>query len=72
MPFGDGSAIAVNVDHRHRLDGQSYQLVSARFSRRAARPRSSWTATNLLNEDYQEIAGVAMPGRWITVGFSIQ
>jgi hypothetical protein len=28
--------------------------------------------TNLLDEDYREIAGVVMPGRWITTGITIR
>ena len=64
--------MAVNVDHRHRLDGQSYQLVSARFSRQMRQFEVFVDGTNLLNESYHEIAGVVMPGRWITAGFSIQ
>ena len=29
-------------------------------------------ATNLLNESYTEVAGVPMPGRWLTAGVSIR
>jgi hypothetical protein len=28
--------------------------------------------TNLLNETYHEIAGVSMPGRWMTIGLTIR
>ena len=72
VPVGDNFRVAVNVDHRHRIDGQSYQLMSARLSHRWGNVEAFVDGTNLLDEDYQEIAGVVMPGRWITMGFSIQ
>jgi outer membrane cobalamin receptor len=71
VPLGDGFRMAVNVDHRHRVDGQSYQLVSARFSRLLRQFQLFVDGTNLLNENYREIAGVAMPGRWISAGISV-
>jgi iron complex outermembrane receptor protein len=72
VPFGHNFRVAVNVDHRHRVDGQSYQLMGARFSHRWGQVEAFVDGTNLLDEDYQEISGVVMPGRWITVGVSIQ
>lgn len=70
-PLGHGFRAAVNVDHRHRLDGQSYQLVSARVSRQMRRIQIFMDGTNLLNETYHEVAGVDMPGRWMTAGISV-
>jgi iron complex outermembrane receptor protein len=72
VPLGEGFRMAVNVDHRHRLDGQSYQLVSARFSRQMRQIEVFVDGTNLLNESYHEIAGVVMPGRWVSAGISIK
>jgi outer membrane cobalamin receptor len=63
---------ALNVDHRHRVDGQSYDLVSLRISRGWKRLTAFAAVSNLLDEDYREIAGVAMPGRWISAGFTIK
>jgi iron complex outermembrane receptor protein len=71
-PVGAGVRLTVNVDHRHRLDGQSYQLVSARVSRPFGMLEVFVDGTNLLDEDYREIAGVVMPGRWITAGITIR
>jgi iron complex outermembrane receptor protein len=71
-PLGGGFRLAVNVDHRHRFDGQSYQLVSARVSRPIRNVDVFLDGTNLLNESYREIIGVAMPGRWITAGLTIR
>jgi iron complex outermembrane receptor protein len=72
LPLGFGLRAAVNVDHRHRNDGQSYDLVSGRISRQLFAAEVFVDGTNLLNENYREIAGVAMPGRWITVGVAIR
>jgi iron complex outermembrane receptor protein len=71
-PIGAGFRVAMNLDHRHRLDGQSYQLVSARLSRQLADVDLFVDGTNLLNENYREIAGVPMPGRWVTVGIGLR
>jgi iron complex outermembrane receptor protein len=72
VPLGDAVRLAVNVDHRARLDGQTYQLVSARLSCTLLGAEIFVDGTNLLNESYREIAGVAMPGRWVTAGISIR
>ena len=72
VPLGQGFRVALNVDHRDRLDGQSYQLVSARFSCQMRQFNVFVDGTNLLNEDYHEVLGVVMPGRWITAGISVQ
>ena len=64
--------MAVNVDHRHRVDGQSYDLVSLRVSRGWRRTNFFIDASNLLDETYHEVAGVAMPGRWITAGVTLK
>jgi iron complex outermembrane receptor protein len=72
VPVGAGFRLALSVDHRHRVDGQSYRLVTARVSHAWKRLDLFVDGTNLLNETYQEIAGVAMPGRWITAGFTVK
>jgi iron complex outermembrane receptor protein len=72
VPIGPRFAAAVNVDHRHRNDGQSYDLVSARFTHHLRRADLFISASNLLDEDYHEIAGVSMPGRWVTVGVTMR
>ena len=72
VPLGRRFAAAVNVDHRHRNDGQSYDLVSARFTRHLRRADLFISGSNLLNEDYHEIAGVSMPGRWVTAGVTLR
>jgi len=72
VPVGGRVRLVVNVDHRHRLDGQNYSLVSARVSRQIRRADVFVDGTNLLNENYREIVGVAMPGRWLMAGVTLR
>jgi outer membrane receptor protein involved in Fe transport len=72
VPIADGFRGALNFDHRHRVDGQSYNLVSMKVSRAFSRVDLFVAGTNLLNETYHEIDGVDMPGRWMTVGLDLR
>jgi iron complex outermembrane receptor protein len=72
VPVGAGVRAALNVDRRHRQDGQIYDLVGARLSRGFGRADVFVEATNLLDETYVEVPGVEMPGRWVSVGVRIR
>ena len=72
VPLGDIARLAVNVDHRVRRDGQNYALVGARLSRTLGRVDVFVDGSNLLDENYREIAGVVMPGRWMSGGITIR
>jgi iron complex outermembrane receptor protein len=71
-PMGLGFRGAVNVDYRDRIDGQRYTLLGLRVSRAVARAQLFVDGSNVLNESYREIAGVPMPGRWMTVGVTVR
>lgn len=71
-PVAAGIRLALNLDHRLRRDGQNYGLVSARVSRTFGRADVFVDGSNLLDETYTELAGVAMPGRWISAGLTIR
>lgn len=71
-PFGRGIQGAVTIDYRHRADGQKYTLLGAKAGYTIKRAELFVDGTNLLNETYHEIAGVSMPGRWMTVGVTIR
>lgn len=71
-PVAAGIRLALNLDHRLRRDGQNYGLVSARVSRTFGRADVFVDGSNLLDETYTELAGVAMPGRWISAGVTIR
>lgn len=72
MPIVAGARVAVNLDHRARRDGQTYILAGARLSRTVGRIDLFVDGSNLLNDTYTEIAGVAMPGRWVSGGITIR
>jgi outer membrane receptor protein involved in Fe transport len=61
--LSDTMAIGARVGHTARVDGRAYTLVDARVSRRLGAFRVAVDLRNLLDEDYQEIVGVEMPGR---------
>ncbi len=67
-PLAPGWQLAVNADRRERRDGQRYTLVGARLTRRFGRASLFLAGSNLLNVTYREIAGVALPGRWLSAG----
>ncbi len=69
---GAGVRLAVNIDHRVRRDGQNYALAGARLSRTFSRLDVFVDGSNLFDETYREIAGVAMPGRWLSAGVTIR
>lgn len=73
-PLGrSGFSVSATADHRSRLDGQRYTLVDARLSHAwSTRAAAYVDASNLLNVDYHEVAGVTMPGRWVSVGITVR
>lgn len=71
VDFGSGVHGSLRVDHRRRSDGQRYSLADARLTARVGRLQLFIEGTNLLDEEYQEVAGVAMPGRAGVVGVTL-
>jgi len=72
VPIGAGLRVAANADFRSRADGQQYWLVGARLSRTFGALQAFVEGSNLLDESYREIAGVPMPGRWLSVGIRVR
>jgi iron complex outermembrane receptor protein len=75
VPLPHGVQVALNVDYRERLANatdQRYTLVGLRLSRRLGAASLFVDASNLFNEQYLEIAGVPMPGRWVTAGIAVR
>jgi iron complex outermembrane receptor protein len=62
--IGVGATLAV----RQRTDRDAYVLADVRVSRRAGRATLFVDVKNLFDQDYEEIRGIAMPGRWLTAG----
>jgi outer membrane receptor protein involved in Fe transport len=67
-----GVTLSANADMRRRFDGQKYTLLGARAAHSSRHATIFVDGSNLLDRDYHEVAGVAMPGRWITAGITIR
>lgn len=56
-------SLGASASFTHRADGRDYLLVDARVSRQFGSFSLMADVRNLLDEDYQEVVGVDMPGR---------
>ena len=65
-PYGIDVTMRLGLTGRN--DGRSYQVLDMRASRAYRRMTVFVDAANLFDERYQEIVGVAMPGRWVSAG----
>jgi outer membrane cobalamin receptor len=70
IPFPRLFTFDQTVNYRRRADGRSYCLLNGRLSRSFGPLSVDLDFNNLLNTGYQEVLGVEMPGRWITLTFS--
>jgi len=70
VPLPGRFALGQRVAYARRADRRAYWVVDTRASRRLGLADVFVEGTNLLDQDYQEIAGVDMPGRWIRAGVS--
>lgn len=64
--------VSSHLDHRRRVGSAPYTLVALRVTHRLRRAELFIDGSNLLDTQYVEIPGVAMPGRWITAGLAIR
>ncbi|MPY87833.1 MAG: TonB-dependent receptor [Luteitalea sp.] len=69
---GAGIVAGPRIEYKRRTDGQRYWLADARISRRFGRLGLFVEASNVLDTDYREVAGVAMPGRWVRAGIELR
>ncbi|MGH9162521.1 MAG: TonB-dependent receptor plug domain-containing protein [Vicinamibacteraceae bacterium] len=69
---GAGIIVGPRIEYKRRTDGQRYWVVDARVSRRFGRVGLFIEASNLLDADYREVAGVDMPGRWLRAGLELR
>ncbi len=66
------SAVGPRIEFKHRVDGREYWLVDTRLGYRVGRWEVYADGLNLLDTDYQEIRGVAMPGRAVRFGLRVR
>ena len=75
VPLPGGLRLAPRLAYKHRRRNSAttdYALVDLRLSRAFGRYDVRAEATNLGDTSYQEIAGVAMPGRAATITLAIR
>jgi outer membrane cobalamin receptor len=60
------------VEWKRRIDGRAYWVLDAQVARAIRRAELYVQVTNLLDQEYEEIRGVDMPGRWVKVGVRLR
>lgn len=72
LPLPGRVDLSLHVNRRLRSDRQRYTLVDARAGRRIGIATVFVEGSNLLDEEYREIAGVQMPGRSAMAGLTLR
>jgi iron complex outermembrane receptor protein len=72
IALGHAFAISNSVQLAQRYHQTMYPVWNAAFTHDSGKIRPYLRLSNLSNTGYQEITGVAMPGRSITGGFALQ
>ncbi len=60
-------SVSQTAGYRRRADGRSYWVLDTKLSKRFGSLSADLDMANILNSRYQEVLGVNMPGRWITL-----
>lgn len=71
VPLPRGFALGQRLAYARRADRRASWVLDARVSRRIGPADVFVEGTNLLDEAYQEIIGVDMPGRWVRAGLTL-
>jgi outer membrane receptor protein involved in Fe transport len=75
VPLPAGVRVAPRLEYRHRRRNAATTddaVLDLRVSRAFGRYEVRLDGTNLADTDYQEIAGVAMPGRAATITLAVR
>lgn len=70
-PTWRGIGVGATVAVRQRTDREAYVLADIRVSRRVKGTTVFVDARNVFDQVYEEVRGIAMPGRWITAGVRV-
>jgi outer membrane receptor protein involved in Fe transport len=62
---------SVGIIHKIKPNSTSYTLFDADFSKEVSSLKMYIKGSNLLNQTYEEISGIPMPGRWLWAGVEI-
>jgi iron complex outermembrane receptor protein len=71
LPLGGKATVGGRVGYTLRADGRAYTIADVRVARTWGRVRIFLEGYNLLDEAYQEVRGVDMPGRSVRAGLEI-
>jgi iron complex outermembrane receptor protein len=66
-----GMGAGVTLAARQRTGRDAYVLADVRLSRRVGRATVFVDVRNLFDQDYEEVRGIVMPGRWVTAGLRL-
>ncbi len=69
IPLWGGIIQRWKIRYEDRLTGQQQTLVDTRLSWKNKKLSLFVDVTNVLDENYDDIPGVPMPGRWLKLGF---
>jgi iron complex outermembrane receptor protein len=72
LPLPGRLALGQRIGYARRADRRAYWVLDARIARPVGSAELFVEGTNLLDEAYQEISGVDMPGRWIRAGLRLK
>jgi outer membrane cobalamin receptor len=72
LPLRGQASLSGRAEYRRPVARPAYALVDVRLQKGWRRLVLFAEASNLLAADYQEIAGVAMPGRWLSTGIEVR
>jgi hypothetical protein len=67
-------AVKISLDavHNIKLNNDNYTLLDARMAKHFTSFIIFIRGTNLLNQSYEEIVGVPLPGRWLWAGIEFK
>jgi hypothetical protein len=69
LPFGMNQSWTINYEDRITLG--DHFTIDTKLSKSISKFNVFLIATNILNEPYEEIPGVPLPGRWIIGGIKL-
>lgn len=71
LPLPRRSGVGVRIDVRARTGRDVYTLLDLRLTHDVGSLRLFADLSNLLNARYEEVRGIAMPGRWCSAGVEV-
>ncbi|MCM8765246.1 MAG: TonB-dependent receptor [Candidatus Omnitrophica bacterium] len=65
-----------NLNYKERAEGSGWFVLDSRIVKRISEKKFNYEifleGTNLSNANYQEVSGVSLPGRWLSLGIKFE